>query len=79
MVVLGLALICSNALSIQHPETSCVAVSYAFPNVTSCEAANLMVLEDIHKKNKAMPPNQQFHVPLLECVPVDRPDLNEGI
>lgn len=79
MVVLGLALICSNALSMQYPETSCVAVSFAFPNAATCEEANIMVLEDIHKKNKAMPPNQQFHVPLLECVSVDRPDLNEGL
>ena len=77
-VALAVALICSNSLAIQSPETSCVALTHPFPTMEACEAANKEVMQNIHTTNKKLAPDKQFYFALLECISVDRPDLNQG-
>lgn len=76
-IVVGLVVVCSNALATGAP-TLCKSRTAVFPSGIACAQANDNMVASINQENSSLPDGMKLKLALLECVPVDRPQLDAG-
>jgi len=76
-IFLAVLVVCSNAFTPTTPDTSCRAFSTVYPTLGSCEGTNTALRGSLQESNKKRHENTQLYLAFMDCVELERPDLNQ--
>ena len=68
MVYTAVAVLCSQAMVMQAPDTACLAFSMPFPTEEVCLSQLNDTRQMVHTKNKEVGPERQVEIAHMECI-----------